>query len=216
MHYVVKNLIKYDPEYLDKKADDLYLDLVGWQSSAKQESGVMYGEMWTSERRTIQIADPGVRTYKYSGSSAGTTVGFQECQPVSEVRDALLKDTKVRYNFCLVNFYPVVFTDDETPDLQATPSLGWHSDDEKDMVPKAPIASISLGDVRRFRVRTKAGHEIVWDHKLDHGSLVIMEGECQELTQHCIWKMSKTDVKDGDVRFGLRINLTFRVMKVEK
>jgi alkylated DNA repair dioxygenase AlkB len=105
-----------------------------------------------------------------------------------------------------------VFTDDK-PDTKATPALGWHSDDEADMVSGKPIASISLGDLRRFRVRSKADNEVVWDRKLDHGSLVVMEGRCQELTQHCIWKLSETDVKEGDVRFGLRINLTFRVMR---
>jgi hypothetical protein len=64
MHYVVKDLVKYDPDYLPN-ADDSYLDLQSWIHQAKQESGMLYGKKWTSERRTIQLSDPGVRTYKY-------------------------------------------------------------------------------------------------------------------------------------------------------
>jgi len=212
MHYVVDDIVKYHPDYLSgDEADSAFLDLLNYQVSAKKETGVMFGKSWTSERRTIQISEPGVRVYKYSGASASSTLAFEEVEVVKKIRDGLRKKYGTFFNFCLVNYYPVVFTQDGEVDTKKTPVLRWHSDDEDDMVAGKPIASISLGDSRRFRVREKGSNVVRWDHPLEHGSLVIMEGDCQERTEHCIWSLAKND----KMMFGIRINLTFRVMRVK-
>ena len=189
--------------------------LENFYDEAIQEKGKMYGKEWTSQRRTLQLADKGVRTYKYSGASAADTIRFSKCPTVKLIRRYLYKDFDVWYNFCLVNFYPVVLDKQGNVDVKSTAKLGWHSDDEDDIVEESPIASISLGDLRRFRVRSKKNNSIKWDHKLEHGSLVIMEGKCQKKMQHCIWGLGKKDVEAGDASRGMRINLTFRVMKEE-
>lgn len=215
MHYVVPNLVKYHPSFLsDSKADSLFVDLLSYQTAAEKAGGVMYGKRWESERRSIQIADPGVRTYRYTGSSTTKPLRFEEVECVKKMRDRLRMSLGTHYNFCLVNYYPVVFDEDGNIDANRTASLGWHSDDETDMVAGHPIASVSLGDTRRFRVRNRHTNDIEWDQPLEHGSLVIMEGQCQTLTQHCIWPMTKKDM--DDVLFGIRVNLTFRVMKNSK
>lgn len=80
-------------------------------------------------------------------------------------------------------------------------SMGMHSDDEPQLGTNPVIASISLGQTRRFRLQHKYnGTRDSID--LTHGSLLIMAGQTQHYWQHGINK-SKRPLQG-------RINLTFR------
>lgn len=76
-----------------------------------------------------------------------------------------------------------------------------------------PIASISLGAFRRFRVRDKKKKNIIGDYYLESGSLLTMEKNTpsKKCSEHTIWPMTKKELKNLD--HDLRINLTFRVMR---
>jgi alkylated DNA repair dioxygenase AlkB len=79
--------------------------------------------------------------------------------------------------------------------------MGYHSDDEKELGVNPVIASLNLGESRRFLFRhkkTKEKHELL----LNHGSLLIMQGAMQHHWQHAVPKEPK--------KTKPRINLTFR------
>lgn len=209
-------LIRYNASYFEKdEAERLYLELRGYMDDGKNDRGVMYGVQWESGRKTIQISDPGVRVYKYTGSSATETKPFSEYPAIEFIRNKLYEECGYYFNFCLYNAYPL------------NSDLGWHSDNEKDMVvrdPKLPlhkrgttIGSLSFGYERRFRVRKIGTHESVFDETLESGSLLVMDNETQNLTQHCIWKLTEKQMgeilKMHSEEDTIRINLTFRVMK---
>ena len=81
--------------------------------------------------------------------------------------------------------------------------MGWHRDDEAIFGGDPWIASISLGETRTFRMRTRdrsSAHDI----ELEHGSLLIMPRGIQRLWEHCVPPRKK--------RPGARINLTFRTL----
>lgn len=82
-------------------------------------------------------------------------------------------------------------------------SMGWHADDEKELGPKPLIASLSLGQTRRFLIKEKQRKDIkpVCLH-LEHGSLLVMQGDSQSRYKHSLSRTLKPA--------GLRINLTFR------
>ncbi len=81
-------------------------------------------------------------------------------------------------------------------------SMGWHSDDEPELGARPVIASLSLGAVRRFRLRHKIDKRLCLAIDLPSGSLLVMAGATQKYYQHSLPKRAKTTAP--------RINLTFR------
>ena len=81
-------------------------------------------------------------------------------------------------------------------------SMGWHSDDEPELGPEPVIASLSFGAERPFDFRHKRDHHLKHRLLLSHGSLLVMQGNTQQLWQHQLPKRSR-------VQAG-RVNLTFR------
>lgn len=79
-------------------------------------------------------------------------------------------------------------------------SMGWHADDEPELGPNPMIASVSLGQPRRFLLRHEAGEQR--ELLLEHGSLLVMAGEMQHHWRHALPRMARAE--------GVRINLTFR------
>lgn len=112
-----------------------------------------------------------------------------------------------KLNSCLINCYE-----------NENDSVSYHSDNEKELGPDFEknilVVSLSLGEVRKFSIRTKEvnqkaiGEENTDNFKMDielkHGSLLIMYGDFQHKYEHAVLK-EKT-------RKETRINLTFRVI----
>lgn len=99
----------------------------------------------------------------------------------------------VSFNSCLLNYY-----------ADGSEGMGWHSDDERSLVPNAAIASLSLGAERNFRFKHRRTGETA-SVRLQSGSLLVMAGETQTHWVHCLPKSKRV--------FGARVNLTFRVMR---
>ena len=196
-------VVRFTPNYLsEEEAAAAFEELSAYNDDGLNDGGNMYGNVWQSERKTIQIGDVEprrVRVYKYTGSSAKFVTSFDEYPGIKRLRDKIHEDTGYYFNFCLYNSY--------TPEAK----LGWHSDGEKDMVPGEPVISLSLGDPRRFRMRDTQTHEILWDDYLTSGSSLIMEDDTQKLLEHSLWAITTKDQNMVDC--GFRINLTFRVMR---
>lgn len=83
--------------------------------------------------------------------------------------------------------------------------IGKHSDDESQLVPGSPILSISLGAVRKFRIRSKHDNSIIQDLDTLNRSYMVMCGRMQKDYTHEIVKTSK--------ECGRRINITMRQFK---
>jgi alkylated DNA repair dioxygenase AlkB len=100
--------------------------------------------------------------------------------------------TAHRFNSVLLNLY-----------RNGRDSMGWHADDEPELGPAPAIASVSLGALRRFRLRPRAGlvHAPL-SLDLPHGSLLLMRGPTQQHWQHALPKTARP--------VGPRLNLTFR------
>jgi alkylated DNA repair dioxygenase AlkB len=81
--------------------------------------------------------------------------------------------------------------------------MGWHRDNEPELGGQPVIASVSLGAVRRFSIRTY-GEKKRWDISLEPGSLLWMYGESQTIFEHSVPKTAK--------QVEPRINLTFRLV----
>jgi alkylated DNA repair dioxygenase AlkB len=81
-------------------------------------------------------------------------------------------------------------------------SMGWHSDDEKELGSDPKIASISLGSSRTFQLKHKTQKQMKLKVALNNGSLLLMEGTMQHHWLHAIPKSTQ--------ECGPRINLTFR------
>ncbi|UTW13955.1 alpha-ketoglutarate-dependent dioxygenase AlkB family protein [Marinobacterium rhizophilum] len=82
-------------------------------------------------------------------------------------------------------------------------SMGWHSDDEPELGPDPVIASLSLGQPRRFvlRHRQDPGQPKL-ELTLENGSLLLMRGSTQHFWQHALPRTRRPCAP--------RLNLTFR------
>ena len=179
----------YRPGFLsDSESDDLLQGLwrdVDW----RQDEIVLFGRRVRQPRLFGWCADPGV-VYRYSGLRLDPAPW-----PVALVRLRRRLDATLgaRFNSVLLNAY-----------RDGADSMGWHADDERELGPEPLIASVSLGATRRFRLRRRhGGRSLGLD--LAHGSLLTMQGRSQADYQHAVPKTRRS--------VGLRINLTFRVVR---
>lgn len=149
----------------------------------------IFGKTHTTKRETAWYGDDAI-SYTYSGI---TRTALEWTETLQSIKKVIEKHCHLSFNSCLLNLYP---------DGEA--SMGWHSDDEKELGENPAIVSISLGVERRF----------VFQHKLDknkveillrNGSLLIMKGECQTYWKHALPKAMRVREE--------RINLTFRNIK---
>jgi alkylated DNA repair dioxygenase AlkB len=81
-------------------------------------------------------------------------------------------------------------------------SMGFHSDNEKELGQNPVIASINFGESRRFIFRRRDDKTVKHELVLTHGSLLVMSGAMQHHWVHAVPKEPK--------RTKPRINLTFR------
>lgn len=186
------NLLPKDgaAHYYPKIFDDLHsTQLMGQlQNALKWEADqlIMFGKKITTRRKVAWAGDPSC-TYTYSGV---LKVPQAWTPDLLLIKDRLEKISQCQFNSCLLNFYH-----------DGDDGMGWHSDDEKELDPLAPIASLSLGAQRKFSFRHKKDKEKI-SLFLDNGSALIMHAPTQEFWHHALLK-TKT-VSEA------RINLTFR------
>jgi alkylated DNA repair dioxygenase AlkB len=154
------------------------------------EAPVVFGKVRPVKRESCAFGDPGVR-YRYSGL-------VREALPWPELMlplvERLRAHTATPFNFVLCNRYP-----------DGDAALGWHADDEVDLMRGASIASISLGATRDFAVRHRDGGTALFTVALAHGSLVVMGGATQEHYRHRVPVRRRCATP--------RINLTFRLLR---
>ena len=177
----------YEPRFLaGPDADELLARLLR-SSDWEQLRLRIFGREVPAPRLSAWYGDPGA-TYAYSGV-------VHEPRPwpayLAGLRQQLCVRLGVRFNSVLANLY-----------RDGRDSVGWHSDDERELGEEPVIASISLGARRRFQMRLRAeGGEIV-AFELEHGSLFAMWGSTQKRWKHRVPRSARCG--------AARVNLTFR------
>ena len=155
----------------------------------KEDQLVMFGRLITTKRKVAWIGDAGC-SYTYSGVQKFPQAWTTELLEIKHQVETL---ANVGFNSCLLNLYH-----------DGTEGMGWHSDDEKELDPLAPIASVSFGGVRKFAFKHRQDKTNI-SLFLENGSVLLMQSPTQEFWQHSLTKTKRT--------VGPRINLTFRAIR---
>ncbi len=182
--------------------------LVGWAGTAdadrwlarllaevpwKQEHITVFGRRHPMPRLSCWMADLGCE-YRY----ADLQNAIEPWSPAAEeIRERLRAELACPFNSLLLNLY-----------RDGRDSMGWHADDEPELVHQAPIASLSLGAARTFRMRPRgrpADSKVAYE--LCHGDLLIMDPPTQLLWQHELPRRLRVAEP--------RVNLTFRLVRRE-
>lgn len=151
----------------------------------------LFGRSVASPRMAAWYGDSGA-VYRYSGLENRPLPWLK---PLDHLRRNLETITNSRFNSVLLNLY-----------RNGDDAMGWHSDDEKSLGATPCIASVSIGAVRRFRMRHRFRKSVPpMSLELTHGSLLLMAGETQKYWKHAVMRTKKP--------VGPRINLTFRQIR---
>lgn len=169
-----------------KRHFDALLQEVPW----RQDSIRIAGMERLQPRLTAWYGDAATH-YTYSGLKLAPLPWSPLLSLIrSEVENACGR----RFNSVLLNLY-----------RNERDSVGWHSDDEPELGMAPFIASLSLGETRRFKLKHKHRKDAkTTAFDLEHGSLLLMGGATQENWLHAV-------EKESTVR-NPRINLTFRTI----
>lgn len=181
--------VTYYPDFFNLNEADHYfkslLDEIKW----KQDTINVYGKTHLQPRLTAFYAN-NENTYQYSNI-------IMQPNPFDgillEIKNKIETELKITFTSCLANLY-----------RDGNDSNGWHADNEKELGINPIIGSLSLGAERVFHLKHKTDKAHKTKLNLQHGSLLLMQGETQSNWLHQIPKTKK--------KIGKRINLTFRII----
>ena len=186
--------LRHWPRWLDRSAQ--------WQQQLetevpwRQERITLWGREHPLPRLTCWMGDPGC-SYTYSGvrnSIAAWTPA------VAALRALVEQEVGWCFNSLLLNLY-----------RDGRDKLDWHADDEPELDPAAPIASLSLGACRSFRLRPARKDRDPGDalsFELGEGDLLVLDPPTQEHWQHQVPRRLRLQQP--------RLNLTFRSIRPER
>jgi alkylated DNA repair dioxygenase AlkB len=182
----------YTPNCFLKTQSDFYfnqlLNEIPWQ----HDEVMMFGKKIITKRMTAWYGDEGC-SYVYSNIKRNPLTWTNT---LSEIKNLIEKKANTQFNSCLLNLYH-----------DGSESMAYHSDDEPMLEQNGAIASVSFGAERRFLFRHnrhKENQVPVVELMLNHGSLLLMQGEIQNNWKHALPASAK--IKSP------RINLTFRTI----
>lgn len=180
-------------QVFDAAESQRLFDALRRQAAWSQHRIRMMGKTVACPRLSAWYGDAGVE-YEYSGLPLSAS-GWID--PLSVIRRRVEHLAGQSFNSVLLNLY-----------RDGRDSMGWHSDDERSLGVNPVIASVSLGAVRRFKLRPRlksaAGGQLAPAVTIDlpDGSLLLMAGATQHHWHHALPKTQR--------QVGERINLTFR------
>ena len=168
-----------------------YFELLQNNINWNQEEVKFYGKTFPVPRKTAWYGYEGFN-YSYSGITCFPEIWTNELLEIKNEIEKFIPDED--FTSVLLNLYN-----------NGNDKMGWHADDEKELGINPTIASVSLGETRRFDIKHKQNPELHYKFELTSGSLLIMRGALQHHWVHQIPAQKK--VKEP------RINLTFRTIK---
>lgn len=176
----------YDPSFLSKEEADIMFERIDRETRWGQQIAKFRTVERPLPRLTAWYGDPGV-VYSYTGIVNEPLPWTSDLSTIRE-RLAPLGD----FNSVLLNRYK-----------DGNDCIHFHCDNEKELGRNPTIASITLGTPRTFKLKNKETNEVI-SMKLEHGSLLVMFGRCQDVYLHGV-------PREPEVK-GSRINLTFRTV----
>lgn len=160
------------------------------QTIWRQESVKIYGKEHQQPRLVSLYGDADKR-YDYSGISLHP---LPWTDLLREIRRRIEDCTESRFNAVFLNLY-----------RDHNDSMGFHSDDEKELGKNPTIASLTFGATRVFKLKHKFRKELSpVKVPLEAGTVLLMKGSTQHFWKHGIDKQREP--------CGPRINLTFRTL----
>lgn len=172
------------PEFFSPSDSQHYFRQLLAELNWRQETIRMFGREVLQPRLQAWC---GEAVYTYSG----LTMHPDPWTPaLLSIKQACEQVSQVRFNSVLANLY-----------RDGRDYMGWHQDNEPELGYLPLIASVSLGQERRFVLRHLASKQKV-EFLLRSGSLLIMAGTTQRYWQHSVPRSRRP--------MQARINLTFR------
>jgi len=149
----------------------------------------LFGKKFNIPRQQVWMGEPHC-SYRYSG----VTFEPEPWHPlVQKLTGWVNLQLNRQFNCVLLNLYQ-----------NGGDHMGWHSDDEPELGPSPDIASLSLGQARRFDLKHKSmQHQL--NLTLQNGDLLLMQGPCQQYWEHRVPKQAQAS--------SMRLNLTFRYIQ---
>lgn len=168
---------------------DWYLGSLLHSISWKNDEAIIYGRHIHTKRKVAWYGD---KPYAYTYSKT-TKHALPWTEELLQLKVLAEQEAGARYNSCLLNLYH-----------SGEEGMAWHSDGELDLKKNGSIASLSFGAERKFSFKHKRSKQIS-EQLLEHGSLLVMEGETQTHWLHRLPPTKKVTTP--------RVNLTFRQMR---
>lgn len=133
------------------------------------------------------VSDPRLTAY-YGGPN-----GLEWTTGLLTIKARIESECGIVFNRVLLNYY-----------RDGNDSVAWHSDTLPADGKHHPIASVTFGETRIFKIRHRSRKEIEsLSIPLTHGSFLLMGETMQDLYEHHVPKTAR--------KVGPRINLTFRI-----
>ena len=177
--------------FLSPNEAKCYFDLLQNTIRWKQEEVKFYGKTYPVPRKTAWYGYEGFN-YSYSGINCFPEIWTKELVEIKSQIERFIPNED--FTSVLLNLYN-----------NGNDKMGWHADDEKELGKNPTIASVSLGETRRFDIKHKQNKDLHYKFELTSGSFLIMRGALQHNWVHQIPAQKKVKVP--------RINLTFRTIK---
>jgi alkylated DNA repair dioxygenase AlkB len=186
--------VKFYPNFFTREISDFFYHKLYQEVKWEQKYITLYGKTHLIPRLTAWYGDEG-KIYTYSNI---TMYPQPWTDSLLTIKNTLKSVTEAEFNSVLLNLY-----------RHGQDSMGWHSDNEKELGNNPVIASVNFGETRRFMLkpRDKNNHTKI-ELNLSHGSVLIMAGETQKYWLHQIPKTTR--------KLEPRINLTFRLINYRK
>jgi alkylated DNA repair dioxygenase AlkB len=170
-------------QFFTKAASDQYFTILKDTTPWQQRTRKMYDKM---------VLDPRLTAYYGGPNGLGWTPELLAIKAEVEAACGL------NFDRVLLNYY-----------RDGNDSVAWHSDTLPADGKHHPIASVTFGETRLFKVRHKSRKDIhPLDIPLTHGSFLLMGETMQEYYDHHVPKTTR--------KIGARINLTFRLSDAAK
>ena len=175
------------PTFFSAEQSDMLLESLARRIVWSQEKINLFGRTIDLPRLTAWYGEEGL-AYSYSGITHRAIAWTSD---LLEIKNSIESTTGTSFNSVLLNRY-----------RNGRDSVSWHSDDERVLGTNPVIASVSLGQARKFQFKHKQNGQLRESVYLAHGSLLLMQGATQHHWLHQIPKTKRP--------LGERINRTFR------
>lgn len=182
-------IVNYYGSILSTSEADYYLEILLRSIAWENDQAVIFGKRIITKRKVAWYGD---RPFEYTYSNT-TKRALSWTPELLELKELVEAKSKEKFNSCLLNLYH-----------NGNEGMAWHSDAEKDLKKHGAIASLSLGAERKFAFKHKETQEKI-ALTLEHGSLLIMKGSCQD---HWLHRLPPTKLIHAP-----RVNLTFRTIE---